>query len=122
MDVQSELPKKSTGDSFKDLIIWRRAVEVSLVIYQLTSTFPRSEQFGLTNQLRRAGVSVASNIAEGYGRSSRGEYVVFLGWARGSNFEIQTQLIIAEGLNLGEIELLLRQKHFRKKSVACSWR
>ena len=112
MDVQSELPKKSTGDSFKGLIIWRRAVEVSLVIYQLTSTFPRSEQFGLTNQLRRAGVSVASNIAEGYGRSSRGEYVVFLGHARGSNFEIQTQLIIAEGLNLGEIELLLRQKHF----------
>jgi len=114
--------QKSTGDSFKDLIIWSRAVEVSLVIYQLTSTFPRSEQFGLTNQLRRAGVSVASNIAEGYGRSSRGEYVVFLGHARGSNFEIQTQLIIAEGLNLGEIELLLKQKHFRKKSVACSWR
>jgi len=53
---------------------------------------------------------VASNIAEGYGRSSRGEYVVFLGHARGSNFEIQTQLIIAEGLNLGKVELLRQAK------------
>ena len=65
--------------------------------------------FGLTNQLRRASVSVASNIAEGYGRSTRGEYRLFLGHARGSNFEIQTQLTIADGLNFGT-------KHLRNKS------
>jgi four helix bundle protein len=63
------------GGSFRDLIVWQKAVELSLTIYKFTESFPASEQFGLTNQLRRASVSVASNIAEGYGRSSNGEYV-----------------------------------------------
>jgi len=89
------------GESFKDLVVWQRAVQVSLAVYKLTSSFPDSERFGLTNQLRRASVSVASNIAEGYGRSTKGEYVLFLGHARGSNFEIQTQLVTADGLNFG---------------------
>ena len=79
---------------------------MSLAIYKLTSTFPASERFGLTNQLRRASVSVASNIAEGYGKSSRGEYLSFLGHARGSNGEVQTQLIIAQGLSFGSNESL----------------
>jgi four helix bundle protein len=61
------------GASFKDLIVWQRAVELSLAVYKFTSRFPESERFGLTSQLRRAAVSVASNIAEGYGKSSRGE-------------------------------------------------
>jgi len=90
------------GSSFKDLLVWQRAVQLSLATYKLTSTFPLSERFGLTNQLRRASVSVASNIAEGYGRSSKGEYLQFLGHARGSNCELQTQLVIAEGLGFGE--------------------
>lgn len=87
--------------SFKDLIVWQRAVELSLAIYKLTSGFPSTEQFGLTNQLRRASVSIASNIAEGYGRPTRGEYLQFLGHARGSNCEVQTQLVIAAGLGFG---------------------
>lgn len=74
---------------------------MSLSVYKLTASFPRSEQFGLTQQLRRASVSVASNIAEGYGRSTKGECLQFLGHARGSNCEVQTQLVIAEGLSLG---------------------
>jgi four helix bundle protein len=73
-------------------------------IYCLTATFPSSEQFGLVNQMRRASVSVASNIAEGYGRSTRGEYVQFLGHARGSNCELQTQLIISQALGFGTKE------------------
>jgi four helix bundle protein len=89
------------GASYKDLLVWQRAVEMSLAIYKLTSSFPDSERFGLTNQLRRASVSVASNIAEGYGRSTKGEYLQFLGHARGSNFEVQTQLVIAEALKFG---------------------
>ena len=89
------------GDSFKDLVVWQRAVQLSLEIYELTAKFPSSEQFGLTNQLRRASVSVASNIAEGYGKSTKGEYLVFLGHARGSNGEVQTQLVISEGLGFG---------------------
>ena len=89
------------GDSFKDLVVWQRAVQLSLAVYKLTAGYPDSERFGLTNQLRRASVSIASNIAEGYGRSTKGEYLLFLGHARGSNCELQTQLIIAEGLGFG---------------------
>jgi len=90
------------GASFKDLIVWQRAVELSLAVYKLTASFPGAEQFGLTNQLRRASISIASNIAEGYGRASRGEYRQFLGHARGSNLEVQTQLPIAERLGFGK--------------------
>jgi four helix bundle protein len=87
--------------TFKDLIVWQKAVKLCLVVYEMTSSFPTSEQFGLTNQLRRASVSVASNIAEGYGRPTKGENVQFLGHARGSNCELQTQIIIARGLGFG---------------------
>jgi len=90
------------GDSFKDLLVWQRAIELSMVIYRFTAAFPPSEQFGLTNQLRRASVSIASNIAEGYGRNSRGEYLQFLGHARGSNFEVETQLVISKKLGFGD--------------------
>ena len=107
MDSSACDPKSSTG-SFKSLVVWQRAVELSLAIYKLTSAFPDSEKFGLTNQLRRASVSVASNIAEGYGRSTRGEYVLFLGHARGSNCELQTQLVIAGGLGMGSANELKR--------------
>jgi four helix bundle protein len=84
--------------SFKDLIVWQKAIQLCSEIYRLTASFPRSEQFGLTNQMRRASVSVASNIAEGNGKSTKGEYLLFLGHARGSNCELQTQLIIASNL------------------------
>jgi four helix bundle protein len=74
-------------------------------VYKLTAGFPSVEQFGLTNQLRRAAVSVASNIAEGYGRATRGEDLQFLGHARGSACEVQTQLIISAELSFGHEEL-----------------
>ena len=92
------------GESFKELLVWQRAVQPTVAIYELTSSFPPAERFGLTNQLRRASVSVASNIAERYGRSSTGEYVQFLGIARGSNIEVQTQLEIANRLNFSNAE------------------
>lgn len=82
------------GESFRNLVVWQRAIEMTVQIYKLTSEFPNSERYGLVSQLRRASVSVASNIAEGYGRSSRGEYLLFLGHARGSNSEVETQLIM----------------------------
>jgi four helix bundle protein len=72
---------------------------------QAQTSIPTSEQFGLTSQLRRASVSIASNIAEGYGKSTKGEYLVFLGHARGSIFEVQTQLVIAGCLELGPSDL-----------------
>jgi four helix bundle protein len=92
------------GASFKELVVWQRAVELTVAIYKLTSTFPESERFGLTNQLRQASVSIASNIAEDCGRSTRGEHVRFLGHARGSNCEVQTQLVIAQALGFGSEE------------------
>jgi four helix bundle protein len=102
------------GQSFKDLVAWQRAVEMTLAVYKLTSAFPDSERFGLSNQLRRASVSVASNIAEGYGRSTKGEYLLFLGHARGSNSEVETQIVIAKGLGFGSREGL------RKSEELCS--
>jgi|ERR1700739_1280580 len=93
------------GQAFKDLVVWQRSVQMSLAGYKLTADFPASERFGLTNQMRRASVSVASNVAEGYGKSSKGENVLFLGHARGSNCELQTQLVIAEGLGVGGSQL-----------------
>jgi four helix bundle protein len=90
------------GASFKELLVWQRAIEMSLAIYKLTASFPVAEQYGLTSQLRRASVSVASNISEGYGRSTRGEYVLFLGHARGSICGIQTQIVISTALGFGE--------------------
>ncbi|HWE87650.1 MAG TPA: four helix bundle protein [Terracidiphilus sp.] len=74
---------------------------MSTEIYRLTASFPKSEQFGLVNQMRRASVSIASNISEGYGRSTKGEYLQFLGYARGSKCELQTQLVIARSLGFG---------------------
>ncbi len=85
--------------SHRELIVWQRAIELSIAIYKLTASFPREELYGLTSQLRRASVSIASNIAEGYGRGSKGEYKQFLSIARGSNLEAQTQLVIATELH-----------------------
>jgi four helix bundle protein len=87
--------------SYRDLILWQRAIEVCLAIYRYTNSFPKEEIYGLTNQMRRASVSVPSNIAEGYGRLSREQYRHFLGIASGSNLEIQTQLVICRGLGYG---------------------
>lgn len=89
------------GESFRNLVVWQRAIEMTVQIYKLTSEFPDSERYGLISQLRRASVSVASNTAEGYARSSRGEYLLFLGHARGSNSEVETQLVIAKALSFG---------------------
>ena len=88
-------------ESFRELLVWQRAIEMTVQVYKATSSFPREEIYGLTSQLRRASVSVASNIAEGQGRSSAGEFRQFLGIARGSNLELQTQLIIASKLGFG---------------------
>ena len=81
--------------TYKDLEAWQRAMELVFEIYRCTSNFPREEIFGLTSQLRRAAVSIASNIAEGKGRFSDRELSQFLAVARGSVFEIETQLAIA---------------------------
>ncbi len=99
------------GDSFMDLVVWQRAVELSTDIYRLTAAYPKSEQFGLVNQMRRASVSIASNIAEGYGKRTRGEYLQSLGHARGSKCELQTQIVIAKSLGFGAETSYERTEH-----------
>lgn len=95
------------GRSFRDLVVWQRAIELTTEIYRVTESFPNAEMYGLTSQLRRAAVSVASNIAEGAGRGSKGEFRQFLNTARGSLCEVQTQLIIAGSLGFAGSEKLL---------------
>jgi four helix bundle protein len=86
--------------TFEDLRAFQRAVDLSIEIYTATESFPRSELYGLTSQLRRAAVSVVSSIAEGQGRCTYGEWRQMLGTARGSLYEVQAQCIIAKRLNL----------------------
>jgi four helix bundle protein len=92
--------------SFRDLEIWQRSMELTAMVYRLTKQFPREEIFGITGQLRRAAVSIPSNIAEGQGRLNTREFRQSLGVARGSNCELQTQLEIARALGYGDQKLL----------------
>lgn len=92
---------------FQDLQVWHRAVELSVAVYRLTDTLPKSEMYGLAAQLQRASVSVASNIAEGRGRLTQGEFRHFLGMAQGSNYEVQTQLAIVRRVRLANEQLVV---------------
>jgi four helix bundle protein len=84
--------------SYRDLRIWKEAVNLALLMYRATAGFPKHELYGLTSQMRRAAVSVSSNIAEGKGHNSDGDFSRFLFHARGSLLELQTQILIAAGL------------------------
>ena len=93
-------------ESYRDLKVWQRSIQMTLSIDRTTADFPKDELFRLTSQMRRAAVAIPSNIAEGYGRNSKGEYKQFLGIARGSNLELQTQLFSARELDYGKPETL----------------
>lgn len=93
--------------SFRELVVWQRSIQLAASVYRLTKVFPKEEMCGLTSQIRRSAVSVPSNIAEGQGRLSTGEFRQFLGIARGSNFELQTQLEIARTLGYGDSGLIV---------------
>ncbi len=84
---------------YKDLQVWQKSIELTTEVYAVTGTFPQRELYGLIAQINRCAVSVPSNIAEGAGRNSNGEFVQFLGIANGSAYELETQLIIANRLN-----------------------
>ena len=84
--------------SYRELLVWKKARSLVVHVYQSTEYFPRAEVYGLTSQIRRAAVSIVSNIAEGQGRVTPGEFVHFLGLARGSLLELDTQLLIASDL------------------------
>jgi four helix bundle protein len=92
--------------SFRDLLVWRKSMELSFSVYRLTQSFPREEAFGPTAQLRRSTISIPSNIAEGHGRKSPREFRRLLLIARGSTCELQTQLEVAAGLGFGDTLLV----------------
>lgn len=96
--------------SYKDLIVWQKSIELVVLIYELTSKFPKSEQFGIVSQMRRAVVSVSSSIAEGYGRKHIKEYRHFLSISYGSVLELETQLTISK--KLGFLTLTESEKCF----------
>ncbi len=95
-----QLPVKS----YRDLIVWKKSVELVQDVYELTTVFTSNERFGLTSQMRRCAISIPSNIAEGCGRKRTGSYVQFLGIASGSLAELTTQLEIAFRLNYCSLE------------------
>jgi four helix bundle protein len=98
--------------SHRDLRAWQLGMELCKELYRLTKTMPESERFGLISQLRRAAVSVPSNIAEGYGRGTTADYIRFLRAARGSLYEIDTQTLIAMELHfVSEETFTAIQKH-----------
>lgn len=93
-------------NKLEELKIWNKAIDLTVEVYKATSNFPSDERFGLISQSRRAAVSISSNIAEGAGRNSMKEFNNFLGMANGSSYELQTQLIIANKLDLLSIDIL----------------
>jgi four helix bundle protein len=81
--------------TFRDLVAWQKGVALSLMVYRLTKRFPDEEKFGMISQMRRSAVSIPANIAEGYGRGRRAEYIRYLEIGRGSLFELQTYVELA---------------------------
>lgn len=107
--------------SYKDLLIWKKGITIVKLVYQLVKTFPQEEMYALSSQLKRASVSIPSNIAEGYGRNTDKSFSHFLDIVRGSLFEIETQLIIAKELgfitNLELFQELLNQIEEESKMI-----
>jgi four helix bundle protein len=115
--------------TFRDLLIWQKAMALVIVTYEKTKQFPQSENYGLTSQLRRCAISIPSNIAEGYGRDTQKEFARFLSIAIGSLYEFQTQIEIAKNINYLNItefnllyensrELEIMMKSFTRKLAA----
>jgi len=100
MNGTKEERMEQTVKSYRDLIAWQKARSLVKSVYLLTASFPTGERFGLVSQMDRAAVSIPSNIAEGYGRATTKDYLHFLRIARGSAFELETQLVLACDLGL----------------------
>ncbi|HET9660154.1 MAG TPA: four helix bundle protein [Thermomicrobiales bacterium] len=94
-----------------DLIAWKNAIELAVVVYEVTKSWPRAESYGLTSQTRRAAVSVAANIAEGQGRASKKEFLHFLHIAQGSLREVETHLVVARRVGLLDDSAFSRATH-----------
>ncbi|TPI39547.1 four helix bundle protein [Mesorhizobium sp. B3-1-6] len=105
-------------ESYRDLVVWQPAMVLAEDCYRVTKGFPRDEIYGMTSQMRRSAVSIAANIAEGYGRENRGSFVQFLRMAQGSLKELETHILLACRIGMlardNETELLLRCEEIGK--------
>jgi four helix bundle protein len=93
---------KQETQSYKDLVVWQKGISLAKAIYQLTAPFPAEEKFGLVSQMRRAAISIPSNIAEGQARHTTGEFIQFISHAEGSTAELETQLILSIELGFAD--------------------
>ena len=99
-EVRYNVGMNSETQSYKDLVVWQKGIDLAKLVYQLTRNFPGEEKFGLVSQMRRAAISVPSNIAEGQARHTTGEFIQFISHAEGSVAELDTQLILSVELEL----------------------
>lgn len=95
--------------TFKDLLIWQKGIEIVVLVYKIIADIPENEIYALSGQIKRCAVSIPSNIAEGYGRQSTQSYIHFIKIARGSLYELETQLIIAEKLKFFKSDNLITE-------------
>jgi len=107
--MSDEIPNRTSNvngkpQSYRDLLVWQKSIALAKEIYTLTSRFPSEEKFGLVSQMRRAAVSVPSNITEGQARNITGEFVLFISHAEGSLAELNTQLVLAVELAFVSVE------------------
>lgn len=114
-------------NNYKELKVWKQAIDLGVEVYSITNSFPDSEKFGLVSQIRRATISISSNIAEGAGRNNKNEFYHFLGIAYASALEVESQLIISNKIGflnennltvlLGIIEEICKMIYGLKKSI-----
>ena len=107
----NDRPPKQDIRTYRDLIVWQKAIGLCVSVYHVTRQFPDEERFGLVSQARRAAASVPANIAEGYGRGGRAEYIRYLHIARGSLFELQSHMEVARQLAWVAAEALVDFNH-----------
>jgi four helix bundle protein len=108
-------------DSYRELKVWRMGMQIVVAVYDVTGKFPADERFGLTSQLRRCAISIPSNIAEGHARGATKDMIRFLGIARGSLAELETQLILAQQLGMASkdaIDALMRMSDEESRMIS----
>ena len=103
------MEKRAPARSFQDLIVWQKAHQFVLAVYRFTENFPKTEQYGLTSQLRRAAVSIAANIAEGFRKRSKPDKARFMNISQGSIEECRYYFILSKDLNYGDSSTLMNQ-------------
>ena len=117
-ETEAKRSERKTIESYRDLRVWKSSIELTVACYKTTESFPTTETYGLTSQIRRASTSIAANIAEGYGRDNTGSYVQFLRVAQGSLKELETHIIVAKRIGYlqssSESEILQKSEEVGK--------